>query len=293
MDITLQSPAGTVVTLSTDNGAGNDNVYNGTTWDVNANPAGAVPYATNNGVTTDHTYVNLTTATPLTAEESLSAFMGEDPNGTWTLTVSDDLAGDGGSLDAFTLNITTGVAPCLAITCPANVRSYCRWGPVPLRSRLLALTGDPGCGAITCDATSGGSFNLGGTNVTCTAAAGPTCNFSVTVADAEAPVMTCPGNIVTQPTSVQGATVLFATPTVTDNCPGVGAATCAPASGSIFPTGLTNVSCAATDAATNAGACAFSVSVGQNVSIPVLNSLGLFALIAMVLGFGWARRQSL
>jgi hypothetical protein len=54
MDITLTSPAGTVVTLTTDNGAGNDNVFNGTVWDDDANPAGAVPYVTNNGVVTDH-----------------------------------------------------------------------------------------------------------------------------------------------------------------------------------------------------------------------------------------------
>ena len=34
LDITLQSPNGTVVTLTTDNGAGNDNIFNGTVWDL-------------------------------------------------------------------------------------------------------------------------------------------------------------------------------------------------------------------------------------------------------------------
>ena len=58
LDITLTSPAGTVVTLTTDNGAGNDNVFNGTVWDDDANPAGQVPYTTNNGLVTDHAYVN-------------------------------------------------------------------------------------------------------------------------------------------------------------------------------------------------------------------------------------------
>lgn len=107
LDITLTSPAGTVVTLSTDNGAGNDNVFNGTVWDDDANPAGQVPYTTNNGLVTDHAYVNLTTATPLVPEEAMAAFIGEDPNGTWTLTVSDDLAGDGGSIDSWSLDIDT------------------------------------------------------------------------------------------------------------------------------------------------------------------------------------------
>jgi subtilisin-like proprotein convertase family protein len=107
LDITLQSPAGTVVTLSTDNGAGNDNVFNGTVWDDNANPGGQVPYTTNSGVTTDHVYVNLTLASPLAPEESLGAFVGENANGTWTLTVSDDLPGDTGTIASWSLFITT------------------------------------------------------------------------------------------------------------------------------------------------------------------------------------------
>jgi uncharacterized repeat protein (TIGR01451 family) len=107
LDMTLMSPAGTVVTLSTDNGAGNDNVFNGTVWDDDADPDGQVPYTTNEGIVTDHPYVNLTTATPLVPEEAMAAFNGEDPNGTWTLTVSDDLAGDGGSIDTLALAIDT------------------------------------------------------------------------------------------------------------------------------------------------------------------------------------------
>jgi uncharacterized repeat protein (TIGR01451 family) len=107
LDITLMSPGGTVVTLTTDNGAGNDNVFNGTVWDDDANPAGQVPYTTNNGLVTDHAYVNLTPATPLVPEEAMAAFIGENPNGSWTITISDDLAGDGGSLDSWTIDIDT------------------------------------------------------------------------------------------------------------------------------------------------------------------------------------------
>jgi subtilisin-like proprotein convertase family protein len=108
VDITLMSPAGTVVTLTTDNGAGNDNTFNGSFWTDFANPAGTLPYTTNNGLATDHAYVNLTTTTPVAPEESLAAFVGEDPNGTWTITISDDLAGDGGSLDSWALHIHGG-----------------------------------------------------------------------------------------------------------------------------------------------------------------------------------------
>jgi subtilisin-like proprotein convertase family protein len=116
LDMTIMSPAGTVVTLSTDNGAGNDNTFNGTLWDDDANPAGQVPYVTNNGLATDNAYVNLTTATPLVPEEAMAAFIGENPNGTWTITISDDLAGDGGSLDSWTLDVTTAVCPTTTTT---------------------------------------------------------------------------------------------------------------------------------------------------------------------------------
>lgn len=81
LDITLTSPSGTVVTITTDNGAGNDNVFNGTLWDDSANPGGQVPYTTNDGMVTDHAYLNNTPVPTLTPEEPLGAFIGEDPNG--------------------------------------------------------------------------------------------------------------------------------------------------------------------------------------------------------------------
>jgi uncharacterized repeat protein (TIGR01451 family) len=107
LDITLTSPAGTIVTLTTDNAVSNDNVFNGTLWDDDANPAGTVPYTSNNGLVTDHLYAVNTLASPLVPEEAFGAFIGEDPNGTWTITISDDAAGDSGSLDNWTLDIDT------------------------------------------------------------------------------------------------------------------------------------------------------------------------------------------
>ena len=126
LDITIMSPAGTIVTLTTDNGAGNDNVFNGTTWDDDANPAGQVPYTTNDGMATDHNYLNLVTATPLTPEEALAAFIGENPNGTWTITISDDLGGDGGSLDSWGLTIKTETCgpPPPPLPCGATTQTF-------------------------------------------------------------------------------------------------------------------------------------------------------------------------
>jgi LPXTG-site transpeptidase (sortase) family protein len=96
LDITLTSPAGTVVTITTDNGGFNDDVFDGTLWDDD----GGVPV-------TDAIYADGVTATPLVPEEAMGAFIGENPNGDWTLTIVDDAAGDSGSLDQWDLYVTT------------------------------------------------------------------------------------------------------------------------------------------------------------------------------------------
>ncbi len=92
VDIYLTSPAGTKVELSTDNG-GSANNYINTTFD-------------------DEAAVSITTGSaPFTGsfqpEGLLAAFDGQSANGVWTLTVTDDTNTDGGSLDAWSLIITT------------------------------------------------------------------------------------------------------------------------------------------------------------------------------------------
>ncbi|MBL7701932.1 MAG: proprotein convertase P-domain-containing protein, partial [Ferruginibacter sp.] len=138
MDITITSPAGTVVTLTSDNGAGNDNVFNGTVWDDDANPGGQVPYTTNNGLASDHSYVNLTTATPLAPEEALAAFIGENPNGTWTLRVSDDLGGDVGTINSWTLNLQTMICSGFCVGTPTSFTITVNPNPA------IVIIADPG-----------------------------------------------------------------------------------------------------------------------------------------------------
>ena len=79
LDITLTSPAGTVVTISTDNGGGANDVFNGTLWDDDADPGNPVPYVSPlaaSKLVTDTAYTNLTVETQLTPEEPLAAFIG-------------------------------------------------------------------------------------------------------------------------------------------------------------------------------------------------------------------------
>jgi len=96
LDITLTSPAGTSVTLTTDNGVGLDNCFNGTVWDDQADQP-----------VTDATHMNGITSTPLSPEEPLAAFRGENPNGQWTLAISDDSNNDGGNLASWSLDFAT------------------------------------------------------------------------------------------------------------------------------------------------------------------------------------------
>lgn len=111
LDVTLKSPEGTVVTITTDNGGTLDNVFNGTVWDDEADPGNEAPFSADtfaaSNLATDTVYVNNVVKTALVPEEAMAAFIGEDPNGVWTLTVTDDLAGQTGSLEGWSLTLAT------------------------------------------------------------------------------------------------------------------------------------------------------------------------------------------
>ncbi len=110
IDMTLKSPAGTVVTLTTDNGGDLDDVFYGTWWDDDASPLGDEPLVNNfdwmEGLVCDHPYQDGLGAGALVPEEAMGAFIGEDPNGIWTLRIYDDAAGEGGVLEAWTIELT-------------------------------------------------------------------------------------------------------------------------------------------------------------------------------------------
>ena len=96
LDVNLMSPTGSMVTITTDNGNDNDDVFDGTLWDDSANENAS-----------DYVYANSVVATTLTPEGALSAFNGENPNGDWTLFITDDSVGNNGMLTSWDLDITT------------------------------------------------------------------------------------------------------------------------------------------------------------------------------------------
>jgi subtilisin-like proprotein convertase family protein len=139
MDITVQSPAGTIVTLSTDNGGSNDNVYNGTKWD----DQGTL-------ITQIVTYTNNVAAPLLIPEGALGKFFSENPNGIWTVKIVDDLGGDVGTFGNTSIDITTLDLNLTETTSAASNNT-----PVPIPdANLGGATSNAtmaGAGASICD----------------------------------------------------------------------------------------------------------------------------------------------
>ena len=162
---------------------------------------------------------------------------------------------------------TSGAGPCAAcsITCPANITQPNDLNQCGAVVNYPAPTTTGTCGTVACSPASGSFFPKGTTTVTCSTTAGPSCTFTVTVNDTQPPTIgPCAANITT--VTDQNAcpapacqVVTYATPPVSDTCPGVIVA-CNPPSGSCLPTGTTTVTCTATDTSGNTATCSFAVA---------------------------------
>ncbi len=155
------------------------------------------------------------------------------------------------------------------IAAPANASS----GNTPgLASAVVSVgtaTANDNCHEVTVEgarndgAALDAPYNVGVTSITWTGkdAAGNTAaaTQSVTVLDVEAPTITVPANIRINATSASGVVVSYKT--WFDDNVGVKAASCMPASGSMFPIGSTSVTCTASDAAGNIASKSFTVAV--------------------------------
>jgi cysteine-rich repeat protein len=90
VDIYLVSPGGTTLDISTDNGSSNDNYTNTTFDDACTTPvtSGSAPFS---GC--------------YKPETPLSGLIGQPANGTWTLKIDDDAAGDTGTLNSWSISM--------------------------------------------------------------------------------------------------------------------------------------------------------------------------------------------
>lgn len=104
LDVYLISPAGTTVTLSTDNGGGNDDVFAGVTFDDQAPPREEQLSAAN---VRNVTFTNLEAIGTVQPEGALGAIVGDAALGPWALVIVDDSGGTTGMLRGWSLTITT------------------------------------------------------------------------------------------------------------------------------------------------------------------------------------------
>ncbi len=128
----------------------------------------------------------------------------------------------------------------------------------------------PGCGITTPTTAAALGFpnmhivmNVNGCQQV--AGGGSTCNFQVTVNDTQQPTIMCPPNqtaVTAQNACPAPACVVvnYPAPVASDNCPGV-TVVCNPPAGSCFPSGVTTVTCTATDGSGNTASCPFTVTV--------------------------------
>jgi uncharacterized repeat protein (TIGR01451 family) len=172
-------------------------------------------------------------------------------------------AADNSSSTTTTVVSTTSIC---SVNCPANISHDNDANQCGAVVTYTTPTATGNCGTenvVTCNPPSGAFFPIGPTAVICSALAGDSCSFTVTVNDTRTPVtptITCPANV-TANEEFDGAgeaTVAYSQPTTTGNCVNV---VCTPPSGSQFRTGTTPVNCTGTDSAHNMVSCSFNVIV--------------------------------
>jgi hypothetical protein len=146
-----------------------------------------------------------------------------------------------------------------SIQCPGDLWAEANSGTC---GAPVAFEATSECGAVTCSRASGDTFDVGATVVDCFAeseAGRADCSFTITVTDAFAPSITCPGDIWVISGGIEPAQVDFEA-TASDNCSSV-SVDCSPPSGSFFPIGWTQVTCTATDSGSQSSTCQFNVEV--------------------------------
>jgi len=104
--------------------------------------------------------------------------------------VANAATSDGTDIGAFELQ------PLCSLTCPTDISVPNDPGVCGAVVDYREPSGE-GCGRVTCDPPSGSFFPVGNTTVICTSSVGPTCSFTITVNDVEAPVITTNGQTIT------------------------------------------------------------------------------------------------
>lgn len=183
-----------------------------------------------------------------------------------------------GTLAIFAVTVRDTTAPVIA-GMPAAVSKEAT-GPAGAMAMWTAPTATDlvdGVLTVSCDRVSGGTFALGLTTVTCAVADRlgnrASATFTVTVADTTAPSLLVPPPfaLTIEATGPAGAQITFNL-TAPDAVSGTVPATCLPVNGTMFPIGVTTVTCSATDAAGNRATISFPYTV-RDTTAPVMTNV--------------------
>ncbi len=193
-----------------------------------------------------------------------------------TTTVMCTAEDDAGNSTSATFLVTVKDSTPPAVTAPADMMLEAT-GPGGAQAVFSSAAVDIVDGAlpVTCAPASGSTFPLGTTTVACSAvdAAGNvgTANFTVTVRDTTAPVLSLPAGIVAEATGPGGAAVGFAA-SASDLVDGPVSVSYSHQPDSTFALGTTEVRVNATDAAGNTASGSFTVTV-RDTTAPVIDPL--------------------
>jgi hypothetical protein len=184
---------------------------------------------------------------------------------TVTCSATDTHGNTGAATFMVTVTVVDTTPPSLSVPSDITLNTESASGVIVT---YVATATDNLDGAVvpSCSPSSGASFPVGTTQVTCTATDShgnsTSAGFNVTVVlvDTTAPALTVPGDFTVETTSASGATVTY-TATATDALDGSVTPACAPPSGATFPLGATAVTCTATDAHGNSAQKPFTVTV--------------------------------
>jgi hypothetical protein len=190
------------------------------------------------------------------------------PLGSWTATCTASDAAGNQTSGTFPIGIVDTRPPAVDVSALPGTFAFTQTsGGVILTYSVSAAVGSDLVDTsvtVSCSPPTGTKLPLGTNTVTCTATDDSgnkaTATYTFTITDSVAPALTLPAPIVVGSTSAAGAVVTYAV-SATDIVDGTRPVSCAPASGSTFPIGVTTVSCSASDLSGNTATGSFTVKV--------------------------------
>jgi hypothetical protein len=199
------------------------------------------------------------------------------PIGTTSVSCSATDARSNAASAGFNVTVSDAGNPTISATAPAATEATGPGGAAVTYS-VTASDNSGVAPSVDCGShPSGSTFPVGSTSVTCTATDGAgnsasTSPFSVIVQDMTKPALTLPANIQVEADSASGKVVSY-TASANDLVAGAVTPTCAPASGSSFPVGVTTVNCSAGDGHGNTANGSFTITVTDHAG-PALSGFG-------------------